>query len=68
MITYGNNFAYAEADRRAKRKHGQACRCFDCIGRDAFVAETARLKAKHDSMKLPEPPERGYWMKLRQAR
>lgn len=50
MSTAPPSWAYNAADQHAdrKRKHGTACKCIRCVGRDAYVAETERLKADND--------------------
>lgn len=52
-------WAAREADKRAQRGrfgHGTACGCLRCVGRDAYVAETQRLKAHNDARGFPAFP------------
>lgn len=58
-------YAYDMADAHEKRRqrHGTACRCICCIGRETYVAETLRLKAELDASGVAaEPPG---WQQVR---
>ena len=53
----------AEADRRARPRHFNGCKCFHCQP-DVFRRELAELKAENDRLNRPSPPLGRYVRKM----